>query len=158
MATSCIIIDHTLQSRQSLFFKQVDFDAMLKAWDNEDTLLIELSNAIDMFSGRTSWSKLDPLHWQFIVTTSVRAVSELSHKEQEDPTNEVVRSLHLMIMGFVLCLEQRCGYATIEALKITRLAELDCSFDFSISMATVRVAEEKPKPTFSVIVDNTDKK
>jgi hypothetical protein len=158
MATSCIIIDHTLQSRQTLFFKQVDFDAMLNAWDTHDALLIELSDVIEMFAGRTTWGQLDPLHWQFIVTTSIRSAAELTQKEQEDPKNEVVRSLHLMIMGFILCLEQRCGYASIESLKITRLAELDCSFDFSISMATVRVAEEKPKPTFSVIVDNTDKK
>jgi hypothetical protein len=55
-------------------------------------------------------------------------------------------------------MEERCSYASIEGLKITRLAELDCTFDFNVSMANVRVVEEKPKPTFSVIVDNTDKK
>jgi hypothetical protein len=158
MATSCIIIDHTTQSRQSLFFKQVDFDAMIAAWDSKDTLLIDLSDAIELFSGRLTWGSLDPLHWQFIVTTSIRSVAELPQKEQDNPNNEIVRSLHLMIMGFILCMEARCGYASIEGLKITRIAELDCSFDFNISMATIRVAEEKPKPTFSVIVDNTEKK
>jgi hypothetical protein len=158
MATSCIIIDHTDQSRQTLFFKQIDFDAMINAWDLDDALLLDLSKEIDLFAGRTSWGSLDPLHWQFIVASSIRSVSDLPKKDQEDPTNELVRSLHLMIMGFVLCMEERCSYASIEGLKITRLAELDCTFDFNVSMANIRVVEEKPKPTFSVIVDNTDKK
>jgi hypothetical protein len=158
MATSCIIIDHTDESRQALFFKQVDFDPMINAWDKDDSLLLELAKEIDFFEGRTSWGSLDPLHWQFIVASNIRAVTDLPKKEQEDPTNELVLSLHMMIMGFILCMEERCSYASIEGLKITRLAELDCTFDFNVSMANVRVVEEKPKPTFSVIVDNTDKK
>lgn len=158
MATSCIIVDHTDQSRQTLFFKNADFDAMLQAWDRDDPLLLEFSKIIDMFAGRTSWGSLDPLHWQFVVAASLRSVSELTMKEKEDPNNEIVRSLHLMIMGFVICVEDRCGYANIEVLRITRVGELDCTFDFDVSMGAIRVTEEKPKPTFSVIVDNTDQK
>lgn len=158
MATSCFIIDHTNNTRQSLFFKTPDFDTVLNAWDKPDALLIELSNVLEMFKDRTTWSSLDPIHWQLIVSTNLRSVADLPRKDQEDPENETVRSLHLLIMGFILCLEERCGYATIENVKITRLAELECSFDFNISMATIRALEEKPKPTFSVIVDNTDKK
>jgi hypothetical protein len=159
MATSCYITDYTKNIRSCLFFKSEDFSEVIDAWDREDALLVDLSHEVDMFAGCTKWGDLDPLHWQLILATNFRSLDSLPPEEQEDMTNPTVASFHRMIMGLVLCLEERCEYGHIDTVKIIRTGDLDCSYEFTMSMMAVRTNEQpdKPKPTFSVVVDNTDK-
>lgn len=160
MATSCFITDYTTNRRSSLFFKQADFATVEHSWEKQDALLLDLSDTIELFADRTTWASLEAIHWQILIATNLREVTRLPIDEQEDPTNPTVFSLHCMIMGLIICLEERCGYASIDTMKITRVADLDCHYDIGMTMVTVRAPEEteKPKPAFSVIVDNTDKK
>jgi hypothetical protein len=160
MATSCYITDYTTNDKTALFFKDVDFATVDNHWDKEDALLLDLSDTIELFKGCTTWSSLSPLHWQILIATNLREVTRLSIAEQQDMANATVFSLHCMIMGLITCLEVRCGYVNIDTIKIVRVADLDCHYDINMNMATLRAPdeEEKPKPAFSVIVDNTDKK
>ena len=160
MATSCYITDYTTNNKTTLFFKEADFQTVNDHWEKEDSLLIDLSSTIELFKDCTTWQSLDPLHWQILIATNMREVTRMPIADQQDMQNETVFSLHCMIMGLVLCLEERCGYVNIDTIKIVRVADLDCHYDISMNMATLRAPDEveKPKPAFSVIVDNTDKK
>jgi hypothetical protein len=162
MATSCYITDYTKNVRSALFFKLDDFSEVIDAWEKQDALLVDLSQQVDMFANITRWCDLEPLHWQLILATNFRSIDALPEEDQEDMTNPTVASFHRMIMGLVLCLEERCQYAHVDTIKIIRTGELDCSYEFTISMMAIRAndgnQQNKPKPTFSVVVDNTDKK
>lgn len=157
MATSCFITDYTRNERSALFFRSDDYSEVIEAWDKQDSLLVELSEQLEMFDGVTRWCDLDPLHWQLILATHFRTMDGLSTEDQNDYEHPTVASFHRMIMGLVMCLEARCEYGHIDTINVTRTGELDCSYQIVMTMMAIRSKgeEESPKPSFKVVVDNS---
>ena len=158
MATACLIDDYVINKRSSLLFNENQFKVVIDQWHNSDPLLNELQSW-DVFKGKDTWNKLDPLHFRMLISTVFSARDKKI--EADDLFNDslpLVQSLYFLLMGLAYCLQLRTG-AAVDNMRVMRVNANDVSFEFNISI----IAEKKPiialpappKTGLKVVVDNT---
>lgn len=158
MSTACIIDDYVANRRSALMFNESQFKVVIDQWANADPLLAELQNW-EIFKGKDTWDKLDPVHFKMLISTVFSARDK--RLEQKDWFNEklpLVQSLYFLLMGMAHCLQSRTGTA-VDNMRVMRITDNDVSFEFNLSI----IADKKPilplpappKSGLKVVVDNT---
>lgn len=157
MATSCIIDDYVKRKRASILFTEGNFDAVVKQWDGEAQMLLNVQG-IEFFKDRTTWASLDPVHFRLLITNTFNNRDKVVPIEKHfDDTEPLIGTLYFLLMGLIYSLQLRTG-AAVDTIRVMRVSELDVTFEFTLTM----MPEEKkhrapPKHGLQVIVDNTDK-
>lgn len=161
MASACVIDDYVLNKRTSLLFNENQFNVVTNQWQNSDPLLAELQNW-EIFKGKDTWDKLDPIHFKMLISTVFSA------RDKKLPANEIfndaqplVQSLYFLLMGLAHCLQLRTG-AAVDNMRVMRINDNDISFEFNISLISDRKPilslPSPPKTGLKIIVDNTSER
>lgn len=159
MATSCIIDDYVLKRRSSLLFNENQFKMVMDQWKHPDILLGELQH-FDVFKGKESWDKLDPIHFRMLIATTMTARDgKLEPKDYFNENVPLVQSLYFLLMGLVHCLHCRTGIA-VDTIRVMRITEIEVSFEFTLTMIADKrqaILPAPPKSGLTIVVDNTPK-
>lgn len=159
MATGITIDDYVHRSRTSLLFAESQFDAVIDRWCDSDPLLHELQR-FDSFKGKTSWDKLDPMHFKMLISTTLTAID--LRCAPHDRLNEditLVQSLFFLLAGLIYCVQCRTESA-VDTLRMIRISDNEVSFELTISLISDKrsMSQNNPqKNVLAVVVDNTKK-
>lgn len=151
--TTVVINDLVADQRHVVTFaRPTDFQRADAYWETEDKLLVGLQHTVQ-FAGRKRWCDLTPNNYRFLIMNNLSKVSALSLEEQNDPKNEVMMSMTLLLTAFIRCLELRTE-STVELMKLIRLADHEVLYDFSASINLHIDGKKAPKKKLRVIVNN----
>jgi hypothetical protein len=162
MTTACFIDDYVINKRSSLLFNESQFKVVIDQWKNTDPLLGELQSW-DVFKGKDTWEKLDPIHFKMLISTVFSARDK--KVESTDLFNDalpLIQSLYFLLMGLAYCIQLRTG-AAVDNMRVMRIDANEVSFEFNISIIAdkkpITALPAPPKFNLKVVVDNTfDKK
>lgn len=151
--TTVVINDLVADQRHVVMFSRPnDFQRVDTYWETEDKILIGLQHTVQ-FTGRKRWCDLTPNNYRFLIMKTLSKVSSLSVEDQADPKNETMASLTFLLTAFIRCLETRAE-ATVELMKLIRLADHEVLYDFSASINLHMDGKSAPKKKLRVIVNN----
>jgi hypothetical protein len=152
MSISVVIVNDFVTDRRTVtMLDGSHFERMEAVWEHEDQILIDMQGN-DFFAGRRRWCDLNPTHYRLMVTRNLTIAAGITDAERTDPNHPVIRSLHLLMAGLVICLQRR-SECLIELMRIARIGENEVSFDFAASL-NMAVDLQKPKNGLRIIVDN----
>lgn len=149
--TAIIINDYPTDRRTQLVFTPDDFEIVENNWEETDRLLMGLRE-VDQFKGRERWCDLDPTHWRILILSNLVKAAALDEETSRDAGHPVIKSLHFLIAGLIVCLELR-SESKIELMHINRVGNDEVAYDYA---ACLNMAVDRLRPTsFRVVVDNT---
>lgn len=126
-------------------------------WYNGDQLLLELSRTVPMFYNKTSWSDLDLDHFQVLILKCFDHLQEDQNMDQLTLSyKEPFTSFRFLAGAFIKCarIADVRGFEMV-SFKRTRNGRLHVELTKTFSFAFEEVSRPKPKPSFTVVVDNT---
>lgn len=151
--TTVVINDLVADQRHVVMFSRPnDFERVASYWETEDKILLGLQHTVQ-FEGRKRWCDLTPNNYRFLIMNTLSKVSALSVEDQADPKNETMTDLTFLLTAFIRCLEIR-SEATVELMKLIRLADHEVLYDFSASINLHMDGRKTPKKKLRVIVNN----
>ena len=149
---SVIIDDLKNDKRFFLVFNDDDFTLVKESWEKVDQGLVNLQNN-PLFKGFTKWCDLFPIHFKSMIAHNMAAFLELPAEMQVNFENPVSRSLNLILMGFIKCLDDKCD-SNIELIKIKAITGHDIIIEFSATLTADIRDYISPSNFLKIVVDN----
>lgn len=151
--TSMVVIkDHTQGLVMTLVFTDDHKATVSDRFDEPDVLLSRLQ-AHPEFRGLTMLSELTPSHFRALIRLHMGLVAELTPEKRKTPTHPVMRSLNILLIGLLVCLERRME-GSITTLVVNR-TESAVLFDLNCSLDEVEAIKPASKPAFRIVLDRT---
>ncbi len=157
--TLAIINDYVVDRRMKLFFDDEDWDLLDDQWTIKDEILVDLQ-ATSLFSGRTTWAELDPMHYRLLIASTMSKVFALLEEGKGDKANAALESMTFLISALVRCIQER-GDCHVEMIRLVRVGEIDLVVEYEASLS---MEEEAPRTKaigksksggIQVVVDNS---
>ena len=90
--TTVVINDFETDRRLAILFNHPqDFQRVDTYSEAEDKLLVELSEANEIFGGKRQWCDLTPTHFRFLIMENLNKMSALTDEQQADPTDPTMQ-------------------------------------------------------------------
>jgi hypothetical protein len=154
MATNVIFDDYVLRTRTAILLGDNSLQEVIDRWESVDPLLVALDN-VELFKGRSQWSKLDPHHWRLLITNTLnKRDTVLKPEDRYNDEKPIVASLLFLVMGLVHCIQLRSTGA-VDTLRIVRISEIDITLEFTVLMMSQPKKKLPPTGGLQVVVDNT---
>jgi hypothetical protein len=153
MSTTVVVVkDHTQSLAMTLIYGQVQKQTIEARFEQDDALLARLQTN-PLFKGVVRLGQLEPQHYRALLSLHLALVADLSPEKRRLATHPLMRSLDILLIGLLICLERRIqgsvSMMTLNRAGDTVLYEISASLD-EFELPT------KPKPSggLRVIVDN----
>jgi hypothetical protein len=152
MSTTVVVIkDHTQSVAMTLVYGQEQKQTIEARLEQEDALLARLQSN-QMFKGVLRLGQLEPQHYRALLGLHLSLVADLSPEKRRLSTHPLMRSLDILLIGLIICLERRLqgsvGMMTLNRAGDTVLYEISASLD------EFEIPRPKPSGGLRVIVDN----
>jgi hypothetical protein len=154
LLTAVVVDDLVTNQRYNVTLSDAETEKVEKNWNRPDVLLDGLSSTTALFSGRSTWADLRPLHFKILILRNFCHLDELTLEEKQNAKHPAIQSLYFLIAALIKSLVQHADTSLL-FLKLTRLAPDRISFDYN---ATVLLELEGSEPLDSglkIVVDNT---
>lgn len=149
---SVIIDDLKNDRRFFMIFNDDDFNIVNESWDKIDQGLMNLQNN-PLFKGFTKWNDLFPIHFKSMIAHNMAAFLDLPGEMQVNFENPISKSLNLVLMGFIKCLNDKCD-STIEMMKIKAITGHDIIIEYSATFTADVRHYISPNNFLKIVVDN----
>lgn len=130
---------------------EADMEFVDSVWDRGDKLLEGLQET-ELFEGYKTWSSLMDFHFQFLLSSNILKLDELSIEEVKDETNPTITSIRFLLSCYIFLMENPCQQ--VREIIIDRVKNDVMVFNLSLRSVMNLTVKAKPTP-FKVIVDNT---
>lgn len=150
--TSVVVVkDHVQSIVMTLVYGAAHKEDIASRFDEPDNLLAKLQGQRE-FRGLYTLGDLDPSHFRTLIGLHLGLVADLPPEKRRVPTNPIMRSFDILILGFLICLERRMQGA-ISMMHINR-TQGTVLFDLNASLDDYELMKT-PKPGLRVVVDRT---
>lgn len=150
--TSVVIVkDHVQALVMTLVYGANHKQSLLDRFDEPDSLLTRLQGHAE-FRGLYTLSDLEPSHFRSLIGLHLGLVADLSPDKRRQPGNLIMRSLDILIIGLLLCLERRMQGA-ISVMNVNRTTGA-VLFDLNACLDEFEMLKPT-KPGLRVVVDRT---
>jgi hypothetical protein len=154
LLTTVLVDDLVKNERYNVTLGTAEIEKVEINWDRPDILLEGLSSTTTLFSGRSTWAELRPLHYKILILRNFIHLDALTLSEKRDTKHPAIQSLYFLIAAFIKSLSQHAD-TNLLFLKLTRLTVDRISFDYN---ATLLLELENTDPLdngLKIVVDNT---
>lgn len=149
------IIDDLRTDRRYFFiFGEDDFKELEDAWTKVDQGLLQLHDN-PLFKGLKRWCDLAPVHFKSMILNNLSAFLSLPPPFQTEMSHPLTKSLNLVIMGMIKCLEERTD-SNLEMVKLKVINNGEMIVEYSAILTADIRSHISSNNFLKIIVDNSD--